>query len=66
MGRGKDTNDFVKGEIMAYKDCGHSQVQIAKKLKIYRCAVQNVLKNDDASVALHAKIVDIHGRLLNV
>ena len=46
MGRKKDISSFVRGQVVAYKKEGYSQIDIAKKLKISRCAVQNSLKGD--------------------
>jgi len=44
MGRKADISDFVKGKIHVLKEEGYSQVQIASRLKISRCAVQNALR----------------------
>jgi predicted transcriptional regulator len=46
MGRKRDLSDFVKGQVETLHSEGYSQCHIACKLKISRCAVQNVLKSD--------------------
>jgi len=49
MGKKADITEFVKGQICALKDEGYSQVVIAKRLKISRHAVQNVLRPSAAA-----------------
>jgi transposase len=44
MGRKADITDFVRGKIHVLKEEGYSQVQIASRLKISRCSVQNALR----------------------
>lgn len=44
MGRSKDISQFLKGKVKAFQEEGYSQRQIAAKMKISRCAVQNSLR----------------------
>ena len=44
MGRKCDISDFVRGQIATLHGEGYCQREIARRLKISRCAVQNALK----------------------
>ena len=45
MGRGNSLTDHKKGMIHAFEKDGHSQREIAKKINISRCEVNNYIKN---------------------
>jgi transposase len=49
MGKKPDINDFVKGQIVTLNAERYSQRDIAKKLKISRGAVENVLRSGGVS-----------------
>ena len=44
MGRGNSLTDHEKGMIDAFEKDGHCQREIAKKINISRCAVNNYIK----------------------
>jgi len=49
MGKKPDKSNFLKGQVAALNNEGYSQSEIARRLKISRCAVQNVLKSSGAT-----------------
>lgn len=51
MGQKADISDFIKGQIHTLKEEGYSQVQISKRLKISRHAVQNALRDPTPCVS---------------
>ena len=52
VGRKADIPNFVNGQIQALKKEGYSQIEISRRLKMSRCAVQN---------AIYAYKTSVHG-----
>lgn len=47
MGKGKPLDESEKGKIKAYRECGHSILQISKNIKRSRKVITSYLNNED-------------------